>query len=808
MKRVQNVSNKFMWKNYLTVALRNLRRGKLYSFINLIGLSTGMAAAMLIGLWVYDELTFDHYHANIDRIAQVWQSNIYNGERTYQVSNPALMAEELRSLYGSDFKNVQAASWDYRHLVSAGEKKIFKSGMYVEPKFAEMFSLKMLAGDRAALKGTHAIFLSATTAAALFGEENAIGKTIRLDNQYDLDVVGVYEDLPNNSTFDETNILLPWELYMTNEQVKSAAKFWGNNFTQTFVELAEGAAFESVSAKIKDVRFNRGDDDVKKFKPEVFLHLMSRWHLYSAHSGGGRITLVWLFGMIGVFVLLLACINVMNLSTARSEKRAKEVGIRKSIGSLRHQLVAQFFSESILVTLAAFVVGLILVQGVLPMFNSVAQKAISVPFGQIGFWLIGFGFALLTGVAAGFYPAVYLSGFDAVNVLKGTFRAGRSAARSRQALVVVQFIISIVLIIGTLVVFQQIQFAKNRPLGYEQSGLITVQSGVDELYPHLNAIRDELQTSGAIREMAASSGSITNAWRSSSGFEWKGKDPSFSEDFPNDAVSFSYGKTVGWQFVQGRDFSAEMPSDSAAIVINESLAAVFKFENPIGETVRWNQRVYTIIGVIHDVIAQSPYRPVSPTLYLAPTASLLAQTNGSMQTLFLKLNPDKSAGESLEKIKDVFTRFAPAVPFAYQFVELDYARKFRNEQRIATLAAAFAALAILISYLGIFGLASFTAEQRTKEIGVRKVLGASVGDVWVLLSKDFVWLVAISFIIAAPIAFAAMNEWLQSYTYRATLSWHVFMIAGAGVLLITLLTVSVQALKVARQNPVKSLRYE
>jgi ABC-type antimicrobial peptide transport system permease subunit len=794
-----------MIKNYFKIALRNLLKSKGYSFINVSGLATGMAVALLIGLWIWDELSFNKNHLHYDRIAQVWQHNIYNGTKGSQVSNPYLMAEEIRNNFGSDFKYVLQSTWNFSRILTVGEKKFNKSGMYWEPQVIDMLSLHLLKGDQNSLNDPYSILLSESVAKAYFDNGDPMGQMIRINNKTDVKVTGVYEDLPYNSTFRNMYFIMPWELYLIeNEWIKKNEEPWGSNFTQTWAQLADNADLEKVSAKIINVKYNKVSEDDKRYKPEVFLHPMSKWHLYSdfreGKNVGGRIEFVWMFGIIGAFVLLLACINFMNLSTARSEKRAKEVGIRKSIGSLRWQLINQFFCESLVVALLAFAVSLALVYFALPFFNQVADKKLTVFWTSPVFWLIGIGFSALTGIVAGSYPALYLSSFQPVKVLKGTFRAGRFASIPRKVLVVLQFSVSVTLIIGTIVVFRQIEFAKNRPIGYERNGLINIFMFTQEIHKHFEAVRNELKSAGAIAEMTESGSPTTQVWNSNGGFTWNGKDPGLAVDFPNNGVSHEFGKTVGWKFKDGRDFSREYASDSLAFVINESAAKFIGFKNPVGETLTWNDKPYKIIGVIEDMVIESPYEPVRPALWH------IERYDGNL--MILKLNPEKSSHEAIDQVKSVFTKYDPASPFDYEFVDAAYARKFSDEERVGKLASFFALLAIFISCLGIFGLASFVAEQRTKEIGVRKVMGASVLNLWGMLSKDFVVLVAISLLLAMPVAYYFMTGWLEKYEYRTTIAWWIFASAGAGALLITLCTVSYQSIKAALANPVNSLRSE
>ncbi|WP_421796875.1 FtsX-like permease family protein [Haliscomenobacter sp.] len=793
-----------MYRNYLKIAFRNLLKNKASTLINIGGLAVGMAVAMLIGLWIWDELSYDRYHANYEQIAQVMQHNVYNGVVETQVSNPAVMAEEIRDKYGSDFKYVLQSSWNFDHTLAYQDKKLLKPGSYFEPQVTEMLSLKMLRGTRDGLKEPYTILLSAAVAKAFFGEADPMGKMFKIDNQVEVKVTGVYEDLPLNSTFRELSFILPWQLYLiSNPWVKEMEEPWGSNFTQTFAQIANNTDMATVSAKIKNVKLNRVSKDEARYKPVVFLHPMSKWHLYEEFKEGknigGRIQTLWLFGIIGIFVLLLACINFMNLSTARSEKRAKEVGIRKSIGSLRTQLVTQFFSESLLVALFAFVFSIVLVLLMLPFFNEVADKKMAILWSNPLFWSIGIVFSLLTGLIAGTYPAFYLSSFQPLKVLKGTFRVGRWASVPRKVLVVLQFTVSITLIIGTIIVFRQIEYAKNRPIGYERDGL--VYSGITEpIHAHFEAINHELQSSGAIVAMTGAGSPTTEVWNTNGGFNWEGKDPNLAVDFPNNAVTHDYGKTVGWKIKAGRDFSREFATDTAAFILNESAVKFIGFKDPIGSILEWNDEPFRVIGVVEDLLVQSPYQPVRPSLFHIET--------GSPNVAIMKINPELSPKAALGKIQAIFAKNDPASVFEFQFIDEEYAQKFGDEVRTGKLATFFAILAIFISCLGLFGLASFVAEQRTKEIGVRKVLGATILSVWGLLSKEFVALVLISCVLAIPLSWYYLNGWLQQFEYRTNISWWIFAAAVVGALLITLLTVSYQAIRAAVANPVKSLRSE
>ena len=792
-----------MLSSYLKIARRNLVNNKVYSAINIGGLAVGMAVAMLIGLWMWDELSFNKNHENYDRIAQVMQHQTFNGDVGTQGAIPFPLGPELRNTYGNEFKYVVMATWPNGHILSAGDKKFSKVGAYMEPQTPDLLTLTMRRGTREGLKDLHSILLSESGAKAYFGEADPIGKLMKIDNSFDVTVTGVYADLPHNSSFSEMVFIAPWDLYFNSESwPEKITNPWRANMYVAYAQLADHADMAQVSAKIKAVKLRNVHPEDAVFKPAVFLHPMAKWHLYSEWKNGvltgGRIQYVWLFGLISVFVLLLACINFMNLSTARSEKRAKEVGIRKAVGSERSQLIGQFFSESLLVVSLAFLLALLLVQVLLPAFNQLADKRLTVLWTMPAFWLLGLGFSLLTGLIAGSYPAFYLSSFQPINVLKGTFRVGRFASVPRKVLVVIQFTVSVTLIIGTIIVFRQIQFAKNRPLGYNQNGLVSVPINTAELTGHYNALRTDLLATGVLTNVAQSSSPTTGVWMVNNGFEWPGKAPDVQGNFGQVLISHDFGQTVGWQFKAGRDFSRSLSTDSSGVVINEAAAKFMDLKNPIGTVIKQDGKPYRVIGVIRDMVMESPYKPAFRTMFMIDY--------NAANRFTLRLAPTASPSNALPAVEAVFKKYAPASPFSYEFVDKEYARKFGDEARIGNLATVFAILAIFISCLGLFGLASFMAEQRTKEIGVRKVLGASVFNLWKLLSKDFVVLVIIAFGLATPIAWYALHNWLQQYQYHTNLSWWIFAASGLGALIITLLTVSFQSIRAALMNPVKSLR--
>ncbi|MFH6603431.1 ABC transporter permease [Maribacter algicola] len=799
-----------MFKNYLKIAWRNLIKSKGYSAINIGGLALGMAVTLLIGLWVVDELSYNSYFKHKDKIAQVYQSQTFNGNTGTGPAIPRPLEKALRDGYGDNFKHLIMASWTNDLYLKYNETNLSRSGNYMQREGPELLELEIIKGEKDGLREVNSIMLSKSTADALFGGDDPIGKTVRVSNEHDLMVTAVYEDIPVNNTFNDTDYIIPWEQYLASrEWVRNAEDQWGNNSFQIFVKLADNANMETVSQKIRNVKKDL-NEDTAEFNPQIFLFPMNEWYLHGNFENGkqvgGRIKYVWLFGIIGAFVLLLACINFMNLSTARSEKRAKEVGIRKSIGSQRRQLINQFLSESFLVVVFAFIIASLIVLLSLNGFNELSRKEISFPWNSGIFWLSSLIFILITALVAGSYPALYLSSFRPVDVLKGTFKAGKYAGLPRKILVVLQFTVSVAFIIGTVIVMQQINHAKNRPVGYDKEGLIQVPTFSQDFTGKYDLMRSEFLNSNAVVEMSSSSSPTTRIWSNRGGFTWEGKPEGFQEDLAWTEVSAEYAKSLNLKIVEGRDFSRDFASDSLAVLINQTAKKYLGMENPIGKLLKDDDEEdpnppLKIIGVVEDMITQSPYEPVKQGVYVFDRFDNSSYYN-------LRLNPNQSASQNIAIVERVFKEHFPDIPFNYDFVDSEYGEKFAAEERIGTLSGIFTALAILISCLGLFGLTSFVAEQRTKEIGVRKVLGATTFNVWNMLSKDFLKLVIISCFIAIPISYYIMNGWLQDYPYRVIMEWWIFVLAVVGALAITILTVSFQAIKAANANPVNSLRTE
>ena len=796
--------------NNLKIAWRNLKKNKVYSFINIFGLALGLAVTMIIGLWIVDEFSYDDHFETKDQMAQVLQHQTINGTIDTNEGLPLALEFQLRENFGDAFDYVVMSSRSNERYLSVKEKVISSTGRFMQIDAPDLLELDMVEGTRKGLKDTNSILLSESTAHTLFGSESSMGKSVISNNEHSMIVTGVYRDIPGNNSFNDMKFIMPFKHWMSTQWgwLENQDSNWSYNPFFIYVKLSNNADLAAVNRRIENVKkdnYPRGDT----FNSQLFVFPMSEWYLHSNFKNGkqigGRIENVWLFGIIGLFVLILASINFMNLSTARSEKRALEVGIRKTIGSTRRQLIYQFLSESFLVVLLAFIIAIGLVLLSLPVFNTIAGKGVVFPWSNIMFWMVSLVFVGFTAMVSGSYPALYLSSFKPIKVLKGTFKSGRFTAVPRKVLVVAQFTVSISLIIGTLIVKNQIDFGKNRPVGIDSSQLIQLPTSGQDFSGRYELIRNQFLNSGAVTHMGWGTSPATSVWNYQSGYEWDGKPSGFEESFAQMAVSYDYIDAVGMKIIEGRSFSRDFATDSNAVVLNKTAVEYMGLKNPVGKYIRASnpgpgEFPMQIVGVVEDVINESAYEPVSPQMYQFG--------HGTGGFYYLRLNPEKSTNKNLVAIEKVFKTNFPNIPFRYDFVDEEYAQIFAAEERIASLAEVFTILAIVISCLGLFGLASFVAEQRTKEIGVRKVLGASVTNLWVLLSKDFIVLVMVALCIATPLAYYFMSGWIEKFSYRTDISAGVFLIAGFGVLLLTVITVSFQAIKAAVANPVKSLRTE
>ncbi len=794
-----------MIRSYLQVGFRRIKRNKVYSVLNIGGLSVGLAVVMLIGLWVYEEFTYDHWHAHRDQVARVMQFKMRNGEQVTTRILPFPLGNELRENYGDNFEYVVMSSWTRDHVLGFEDQRVMKYGAFMEPQAPRLLDLRMIAGSLDGLREQNSILLSKGSATALFGSNDPIGQPLRVDNELNVFVTGVYEDL--QGSFSDLEFIAPMVLYASSrEWVREARTNWLNSAFTAYVKIADGHALEEVNERVTPAVVQNLPEWGRASANEVFLHPLSRWHLYSNWEHGvqvgGAIQNVWLFGGIGLFVLLLACINFINLSTAQSLKRTREVGIRKAIGSLKKQLVGQFLTESLLMVIASYTMALLMVCACLPYFGNIADKQLSIPLGEPWFWGGGMLVIGVTTLLAGGYPSFFLSGFRAVQAIKGAQHQGAASHMLRKGLVVVQFTISVVLIIGTLAVKDQVAHSQNRPMGYDVNHLLAVDMVSDDYRDQFEVLHTQLMDLRAITSMAMVSSPMTRAKSRVGGFDWEGKDPDLDAELAVVWIHPDFGKTVGWQVLQGRDFSRDVATDSAAFVINQAACRFMALEDPIGQTIDVGDDAFHVIGVVKDIVRESPYEQVKPMVYLLnPTEDLLEQ-------YLLRLNPEISFSEATTAIESVFGELAPNIPFDYQLVDQRYAVKFRNELRISKICSIFSGLAIFISCLGLFGLASYTAEQRTREVGIRKVLGASISNLWRMLSWQFLVIILLASAVAVPIAYYAIDSWLSNYAYRIGLPWYAFLYAIVGAVVLTLLTVSFQTLKVALSNPVDSLRSE
>lgn len=795
-----------MLLTHLKIALRKLSKNKVYAGVNIAGLAVGMAIAMLIGLWAQQELTANQHHANYPTLYQVMMHQTFDGERNAQMAMPYATGDELRAKY-PDFEAVAMCDWGDPHALAAGAQKLSRKGYYIGADAIRMFSFPILQGNKNPLKDPYSIVLTEKTAAALFGIKDPIGQNIRLDNLVDLKVSAVVADQPHNASL-QFDYLLPWDLQVKlYDWVKRSEADWSDNSFQVFVQLKAGVNPDRTNAKIKDLVLNHFRDDAlmqKSIQPLVFMHPMAKWRLYGEFANGkntgGFIRFVRLFMAFGAFVLLIACINFMNLSTARSNQQAKEVGVRKAIGSGRKDLIGQFLGESMLMTFLALMVALIALIIALPSFNALTGEHLSIPYEKPLWWGSVVAFTLFTGLLAGSYPALYLSAFNPIKILKGGFQVGKNAVLPRKMLIVLQFSCSIALILGAMVIDRQIQHVKNRPVGFNKQGLITTGAS-QHMLRNFEPLRNELLATGAVSSLCQASSPATEIWSNGKGWSWRGSTPADEGILFNTiATTFDYTQTLGLELVAGRDFSREFGTDTSGVLLNEAAVKRMGLKNPVGERVKWNGKEMQVLGVVRDFNAESPFQSISPlTIVFDPNWA---------ECLSLRINPNVSTSNAIARIAPIFERYNPGFPFDYKFADAEYNRKFRNTEFIGKLSSLVAILAIFISCLGLFGLASFMAEQRSKEIGIRKVLGASVVNLWGLLSKDFVMLVLISCAIATPIAYYYLQDWLQQYSYRTDISGWLIVGAVVGALAITLLTVSFQTVKAALVNPVKSLKSE
>ena len=782
--------------------LRNLQRGGIYSAINVGGLAIGMAASVLLLIWVYNQWSYDRFHPKAKQIHQVWSRSANEGVVRCWQATSLVIGPAMKDLYPEIVESVRVASYPRSYLFGEGDRYLDLRVMYTDPSFLTMFSFPLLHGDaNTALNDPYSVILTEKAARRLFGDEDPMGKTLMHEMKNPVTVTGVMKDLPNNTRFDFEILgaLKFWEMVM------DYTASWGNMGPETFVELSPYAQLDRLNESVRDIIKNHTDN---RLVMEAFLYPLDKSYLYNNFDNGvpsgGRIGLLRMFFILAAVILTIACLNFVNLSTARSSLRAKEVGVRKVMGSRRSGLIRLFLSESIMMAAISGFFAIIIVHEALPYFSGwlggFIGKSFSVDFSDIRFWLFALAFILFTGLLAGSYPAFLLSAFRPVKVLKGIVAVGGSRVTLRKFLVVLQFTFAIFLIIGTLVIRRQIIHTQNRDAGYDKERLIHIPLP-EGIKNHYAAFRNDLTSSGAVTDMTRA-WEILNSWANSSSPRWRGKDPEDRRGFNLYFADGNWAKMMGAEIVAGRfPDAATFPTDSFAIVINEATAEMIGFDDPIGERLSYWGYEGHITGVIKNFVLHSPF--VKPEPMIIGSEKL----GSERKVIYIRLSPGKTA-DRLATVESIFKRHSAGYPFIYQFDDDDYAAHFKDVQAMESLTGSFTVIAILISCMGLFALTSLTVERRRKEIGIRKVLGATIFDIIWLVSREYIFLTVIAFAIAAPLAWLTMNQLLSTFDYRTNIPAWLIVAVGALILLIALLTVGFQAIKAATQNPVKAIKSE
>ncbi len=788
-----------MFKNYFKTAVRNMMRNKTFSFINILGLGLGIACSLFIYLWVKDESSYNNFHANSDRLYQVIVSDKdKSGGITNSIDNTSgLLAEALKKQI-PEITDAATVIWENDFLFTVGEKIGKEKGRYVGADFFNLFSFPLLQGDaKTALASPDNIVITEKLAGNYFGKQNPIGKVIRIGDKRDYIVTGVVADPPDNSTI-KFDFVMP--IQHGFEDSHWMIDGWEHYGPATFVLLRKDASVAGVTNKLKDFLYRQDQNINDKV---VSLQLFKDRYLYSHFTNGipdgGRIEYVRLFSIIAIFILLIACINFMNLATARSVKRAKEVGVRKVVGAQKGLLFRQFLLEAIITTFIAVIIAIILVIFLLPLFNQLTEKKLSLHMGDPSLIFTLILLTLITGFIAGSYPALFLSSLNPISILKGTLKFKNGDAIFRKGLVVFQFTLSIALIVCTIIVYKQMNYVQTKNLGLDHSNLVYMPVEGDLIKNYEN-FKNEAMAAGNIENISFCGTEPTDVGWYSPGMRWEGKDTSDKTLFAQVEVSYDFLKTMKIDLIDGRDFSPSFPTDSSNFIVNETAARYMKMKNPVGASFSHGKMKGKIIGLVKDFNIHSLLAPIAPVF-------INLATEPEEGTAIIRTMPGKTK-QSLATLETTSKKFNPKYSFSYVFVDDELNRQYHNETIEGELAYLFAFIAVFISCMGLFELSMFMAEQRTKEVGVRKVLGASVSRIMVLLSKDFLLLVIIAFVIAAPVAWWAMNKWLQDFAYKTDIGWMVFAVAGFAAIAIALVTISFQAIKAAIANPVKSLRTE
>jgi putative ABC transport system permease protein len=774
-----------------------------YSFLNIFGLAIGMTCSLLILLWTRDEKSMDNYHANGDRLYSIYERQYYDSKIDAGGYTPGLLPEEMKKVL-PEVELSTGFTWSEKTTWQVGDKILNEQGRNAGADFFRMFSYPLLQGTPAtALATPVSIAISRKMAREFFGSpQAAIGQAIRFQNKKEFKVAAVFEDLPEN-TSNKFDYLMNWTAWLEDN---SWAREWGNNGPQTILMLRKDADPAAFTKKITHFLDNYNKEQSKSFRIElgmqrygdVYLHS----HFVDGRVAGGRIEYVRLFTIVAVFILLIACINFMNLTTARSVRRAKEIGIRKVVGAVRPALIRQFIGEAVVLSFFSMILALGMVLLLLPVFNRLTEKSISFPAGVTSFWLSLLALTLVTGIVSGSYPALFLSAFRPIRVLKGTLKFSAGAAWFRKGLVVFQFVLSIILIIGTIVVSGQVDYVQSVNLGYDRENLVYIPLEGD-LPAKYKTFREQAIQLPGVAGVTRANQDPTELDNGTGGVTWDGKDPNNLIMFTNIAVGYNFIKTMKLKLTAGREFSPDYPTDTAGYILNEEALRRVGYKNPIGRNFAMWQKKGTIIGIVKDFHFTSLHDPIKPLIIrYGEDVKDMNYGEAVVRIQGSQMRP------TLGKLEQLTRQLNPRFPFTYQFADDEYRDLYKSESIVHNLANCFAGLAIFICCLGLLGLAMFTAEQRTKEFGIRKVLGAKVTTLFALLSRDFLVLVLIAFLVASPLAWWAMNEWLKNFAYHIALQWWVFVLAGLLALLIALITVSFQAIRVATANPVKSLRTE
>jgi ABC-type antimicrobial peptide transport system permease subunit len=789
-----------MFKSYLKIGWRNIIRSKGYSFLNISGLAIGLTASMIILLWVQNERSYDRFHAKAERTYQLFSRDLNNGKLEVWGNTSGLLAPELMQSYGEVEDAVRHRIVFF--LLKAGENRFNEMGAFTDPGFLRMFSFPLLKGSTRALEDESGIVLSRAMAIKLFGTEDCLGQPVLVNDRDNFKVTGVLEHLPHNTTF-EFSYLLPWAYF--SRLGWDANQTWATTNAGTYVTLKEGSDAAAFDSKIKGIVKTNSEEGDGRTR-EVFIHPLTRLHLYTkAENGqltGGRHETVTMFSIIAGLIVLIACINFINLSTARSEKRAREVGVRKIAGAYRSSLVMQFLVESTLLVSLAFAIALLLVNLTLPLFNFILNASLKLEFAHFQFWLYAMTILLSTGILAGGYPAFFLASSRPIKSLKSADHTANPYINPRKVLVVVQFTAAIVLCICAVMVERQIQFAERRNTGYDPKNL-HYEFLQGDIPLHFEAIKNELMASGAVSSVTRTFSPIVWPWDISTGLSWQGSDEADKTlNFVGFGADAGMSQTLGMQILHGRDLDIfTYPQDTAAVLLNESAVQLMRLTNPVGEVIRDSQaKNWQVVGVVKDFIIQSPYRKVNPMIIYG--------WQDRYGVINYRFNDSGSDADNRRKVEAVFKKYNPEYPFECVSAEDYYQRKFAQERQTGKLASGFAILSIVVSCLGLFGLASYLAESRTKEIGIRKVLGASVFRIMTMLSISFVKLVMVAIVIASPLAWYFASNWLEAFEYRVPIGPGIFLLAGMVAIMIALVTVSVQAMRAAIANPVQSLRSE